>query len=130
MFKYMYTGPTVLCDFRTTEQLEQSALLRGTRSVTQILAPVGLEPMPSSLYAVSIIYGALPGRVACSSVYLRLTHARQSSGEGAPNQFLSIAKVTCIISHRKQDSIHKISMDEQLPNLCENMFSCRKASFC
>ena len=46
------------------------------------------------------------------------------------NEFLSIAKVTCIISHRKQDSIHKISKDEQLPNLCENMFACRKASFC
>ena len=45
-------------------------------------------------------------------------------------QFLSTAKVTCIISHRKQDSIHKISKDEHLPNLCENMFACRKASFC
>ena len=46
------------------------------------------------------------------------------------NEFLSIAKVTCIISHRKQYSIHKISKDEQLPNLCENMFACRKTSFC
>ena len=44
MFKYMYTGPTALRDLRTTEQLEQSALPRGTRSVTKILDPVGLEP--------------------------------------------------------------------------------------
>ena len=72
MFEYMYTGPTALRDLRTTEQLEQSALLRGTRSVTQILAPVWLESTPGShsciqslmLYplchaSLSIIYNTL-----------------------------------------------------------------------
>ena len=44
LFKYMYTGPTALCDLRTMEQLELSALLRGTRSIAEILAPRWLEP--------------------------------------------------------------------------------------
>ena len=40
MFKYMYMGPTALRDLRTTEQLEQSALLKGTRSSHKFVAPV------------------------------------------------------------------------------------------
>ena len=44
MSKYVYTGPMALRDLQTMEQFELSALPRGTRKVTKILAPVGLEP--------------------------------------------------------------------------------------
>ena len=69
-------------------------------------------------------------RVGFSSKRAEKTFSWSLAIPSKSNEFLSIAKVTCIIFHRKQDSIHKISKDEQLLNLCENMFACRKASFC
>ena len=78
MFKYMYTGPTALRDLRTMEQLEWSALLKGTRSSHKFVAPVGLEPTPGSHSCIQSLM-LYPLRHASLSIFpvIKITVIRQ-----------------------------------------------------